>query len=128
MTLFSYLVGESNRELMDTLMSDAARDTWRFKDIIDKFDGHCNPCVYETVERYRFFTKNQRSGESIDSYVTELRVLVKTCNFGQLRDSLIRDRVVCGLNSTSMRERLLRETNMSLDTCIQLCRALAGEL
>ncbi|CAM4713618.1 unnamed protein product [Leuciscus chuanchicus] len=122
-TLFSYLVGESGRELMDTLMSDAARDTWRLKDIIDKFDGHCNPCVNETVERYRFFTKNQRSGESIDSYVTELRVLAKTCNFGQLRDSLIRDRVVCGLNSTSMRERLLREKNMSLDTCIQLCRA-----
>ena len=40
-----------------------------------------------------------------------------------MRDSLIRDRIVCGTNNSSMRERLLREKNLTLDTCIQLCRA-----
>lgn len=108
-TLFSYLVGESGRELLDMLMGDAARDTWKLTDIIKKFDGHCNPCVNETVECYRFFTKNQSSSEAIDSYVTELKLLAKTCHFGPLRDSLIRDRIVCGINNASMRERLLCE-------------------
>ena len=50
-------------------------------------------------------------------------MLAKTCNFGTLRDSLIRDRIVCGSNNTSMRERLLRERKLTLDSCIQLCRA-----
>lgn len=121
--LFSYLVGESGRELQDTLMGDTAKDTWKIEDIIKKFDDHCNPSVNETVERYCFFTRYQGASENIDSYVTELRLLAKTCNFGTLRDSLIRDRIVCGGNNTGMRERLLREKNMTLDTCIQLCRA-----
>ncbi|XP_030578703.1 uncharacterized protein K02A2.6-like [Archocentrus centrarchus] len=121
--LFSYLVGDSGRDLLDTLMGDTAHDAWKLEDIIKKFDDHCNPGVNETVERYRFFTRSQGASESIDSYVTELRLLAKTCNFGTLRDSLIRDRIVCGGNNTSMRERLLREKNLTLDTCLQLCRA-----
>ena len=121
--LFSYLVGESGRELLDTLMGDRARDAWKLDDIIDKFDAHCNPSVNEVVERYRFFARNQGVSEAIDSYVTELKLLAKTCNFGTLRDSLIRDRIVCGLNDAGMRERLLREKNMTLDKCVQLCRA-----
>ncbi|KAK0156623.1 hypothetical protein N1851_000054 [Merluccius polli] len=121
--LFSYLVGESGRELLDTLMGDTAKDAWKIEDIITKFDDHCNPSVNEIVERYRFFTRNQGASENIDSYVTELRLLAKTCNFGTLRDSLIRDRIVCGGSNTAMRERLLRERNLTLDTCLQLCRA-----
>ena len=66
------------------------------KDIVEKFDAHCNPCANETVERYRFFSRNQGLSETIDFYVTELFVLAKTCNFGTLRDSLIRDCIVCG--------------------------------
>lgn len=121
--LFCYLVGESGRELLDTLMGETPKAEWKIKDIMDKFDAHCIPCVNETVERYRFFSRNQGSSEAIDSYVTELKVLTKTCNFGTLRDSLIRDRIVCGSNNASMRERLLREKKLTLDSCIQLCRA-----
>ena len=121
--LFSYLVGESGRELLDTLMGETAKSDWKMKDIIDKMDAHCNPSANETVERYRFFSRNQGSSEAIDCYVTDLKVLSKTCNFGTSRDSLIRDRIVCGGNNVSMRERLLREKTLTLDTCIQLCRA-----
>ncbi|KAK7891393.1 hypothetical protein WMY93_023356 [Mugilogobius chulae] len=104
-------------------MGDTAQADWKVKDMIEKFDNYCSPTVNETVERYKFFTRNQGSSESIDGYVTELKLLAKTCNFGTLRDSLIRDRIVCGINNTSMRERLLRERAMTLDACIQLCRA-----
>jgi len=104
-------------------MGDTSRDEWQVDNVIEKFDRHCNPSVNETVERYRFFTKNQGSGETNDSYVTELKLLAKTCHFGTLRDLLFRDRIVCGINNASMRERLLREKNMMLDACTQLCRA-----
>lgn len=90
--LFSYLVGKSGREQLDTLMGDTSRYEWQVDNVIEKFDRHCNPSVNQTVERYRFFTKSKGSGETIDGYVTELKLLVKTCHFGTLRDSLIRDR------------------------------------
>lgn len=37
----------------------------------------------------------------MDSYITELRLLGKSCNFGTMRDPLIHDRIVFGgINAT----------------------------
>lgn len=121
--LFYYLIGESGRELLETLMSDVAVDARTVMNIIAKFDEHCNPSINKTVERYRFFSKSQGAEQSIDNYVTELRMLAKTCNFGEIKDSLIRDRIVCGINNEGLRERLLREKDLTLQTCVCICRA-----
>lgn len=52
-------------------MSDVAADARTVKNIIEKFDEHCNPSINETVECYRFFSKGQGAEQSIDNYVTE---------------------------------------------------------
>lgn len=39
----------------------------------------------------------QGKSESIDAYVTDLKNKAKDCEFGQLTDLLIRDRIVCGV-------------------------------
>ena len=77
----------------------------------------------ETMERHKFFTRNQEYGETFDKYLTELRILEKNCDFGTLSDSLFKDRIVCGLSSSTLRERLLREPNLNLKQCIDICRA-----
>ena len=59
-------------------------------------------------ERYVFNNRNQESNESIDVFATTLRSLIKSCNYDQLRDELIRDRIVCGIGSNTMRKRLLQ--------------------
>ena len=40
-----------------------------------------------------------------------------------LRDSLIKDRIVSGISKNDTREKLLREQNLTLDTCLSICRA-----
>ncbi len=65
----------------------------------------------------------QRSGETIEQYVTELRHRSKTCEFGELTDSLIKDRIVCGIPDNGLRERLLREQDLNLEKALSLCRA-----
>ena len=45
----------------------------------------------ETYERYIFNQRNQEPEESIAQYVATLRALSRTCNFGDLHDSLRRD-------------------------------------
>lgn len=60
---------------------------------------------------------------SISQYVTELKLRAKTCEFGQLQESLIKDRVVCGITSDAMRERLLREADLTLEKAVQICIA-----
>ncbi len=50
--VFSYLIGETERELCETLISSSSPD-WTVDRLISALDGHCGPKVNETVERYR---------------------------------------------------------------------------
>ena len=45
------------------------------------------------------------------------------CEFDHLKDSLIKDRIVCGITNESCRERLLRENDLNLARAIDICRA-----
>nr|XP_049707055.1 uncharacterized protein K02A2.6-like [Helicoverpa armigera] len=76
-----------------------------------------------TLIRYKFFTRNQEEGESIQQYVTALRLLSKNCNFKELEDELIKDRIVCGIRSLRVRDRLLRCEDLNLDKAVKLCQA-----
>ena len=78
----------------------------------------------EIYERYLFNKREQESRESFDAYLTNLRSLAKTCIFGELRDNLIRDRIVfnIGIRDNSIRKKLLGEGKLTLDKCINICR------
>ena len=54
--------------------------------------------------------------------MTELRKLAKLCESAQLHDSLIKDRIVCGIHSTEVKARLLREEGLTLDKALNICR------
>ena len=60
---------------------------------LEKLEAFCVGETNEIYERYQFNKRDQESGESVDSYVAALRTLAKTCNYGSLLDSLIRDRI-----------------------------------
>ena len=55
--------------------------------------------------------------------ITELRLKARTCNFGLLRDSLIRDQIVYGTGVDCDRSALFNETGLNLDKAITLCRS-----
>ena len=90
--------------------------------IVQKFETYCTPKKNTTYERHKFFTRNQKSDETIDQYVTELRTMAKNCEFGDLCDSLIRDRIICGIPDNTLRERLLRVEDLTLDKAITMYR------
>ena len=69
------------------------------------------------------FSRNQENGESIDHYVTVLKTLSDTCEFGNLKESLIRDRLVFGIQDNSVRERLLRDPELTLQSAIERVRS-----
>ena len=97
------------------------------KDKIDvlfsKFETCCKPKQNVTIESYHFNTCIQGQQETIDHYMTELRLIAKNCSFGDLENQLIRDRLVCGTNSEEVRQRLLSVEELSLDKAISICRA-----
>ena len=68
--------------------------------------------VHKTVEH-----------SNLDAFLLDLRNKATTCEIGSLQDSLIKDRIVCGIDDKSVRERLLRDNDLTLDKAINIVRA-----
>ena len=90
--------------------------------VLQKLQRYCIEETNEIYERYRF-NKVQEPNESLDAYVTALRTLAKTCSFGVLENSLIRDRIVIGVRDNQAHKKLLQVSKLTLKECIDICRS-----
>ena len=59
----------------------------------------------------------------MDKFITHVKILAATCNFEQLKESLIRDRIICGMTDSKLRQDLLKIPELCLGKCIENCRA-----
>ena len=80
---------------------------------MDALNSHFLPKTNVIHERYIFNTADQMSNDSFDDYLCRLRELAKTCEFGDIMDGMIHDRIVLGTKDQSFRGRLLRESKPS---------------
>ena len=85
-----------------------------------KFGELCNPQANVTMERHKFNTRVQQHGESIQTYVSDLKNKASTCEFGDLKDEMIKDRLVRGIENDKLRRGLLREEKLTLQKAIEL--------
>ena len=77
--------------------------------VLDPRNSHCIGQTNVIYERHRFNNRKQEPHALIDVYATALRALTATCEFGTLKDEIIRDRLVCGIAENSVRRKLLQE-------------------
>lgn len=87
-----------------------------------KFRELCSPQTNITMERHKFNSRNQKPGETIEAYVSDLRNKAQSCRFGDLQEELIRDRLVCGILNDGMRKLLLRDKELTLAKAIETCQ------
>ncbi|KAI0230692.1 Retrovirus-related Pol polyprotein from transposon 17.6 [Lamellibrachia satsuma] len=87
-----------------------------------KFRDICNPRTNIILERHRFNCRVQQRGESIQTFLSDLKIRSISCQYGELADSLIRDRIVTGIINDGVRRLLLRESNLILAKAMQICQ------
>ncbi|KAK2727983.1 hypothetical protein QYM36_008454 [Artemia franciscana] len=66
----------------------------------------------------------QRQGESLNTYMAELKHLAETCDFGEFFSQVFRDRFVCGLVSSGMQKRLLTENDLTLSRATEITSSM----
>lgn len=107
-------------------------DTFDFKQdedredvLVQKFEQLCLPVKNGIMDRHAFNTTNQKQHESIQCYVSTLKVMVKKC--GALHDELIRDHLPVQFNPcTNCRGQHAPERNKcpGFNKCCNTCGKL----
>lgn len=94
-----------------------------FEAVVHKFQDYCAPKANETFERHVFRKTIQMEGQSFENFLRDVKLKVRSCNFGDLTDSLVRDQIVDGVRDHKLRERLLREDDLTLEKATRICKA-----
>ena len=114
-----HLAGAEVQEIFETL-PETGDD---YKTALEKLTAHFNSCKNIAFERHVFRQATQKADETMDAYVTRLRTLSKTCEFGTSLDEMIRDQIIEKCASNALRRRLLRERELTLDNLLLIARS-----
>ena len=86
----------------------------KYSTVVEKFQQY--------YERSKFNQQIQQLDETVDSFVTNLYRLAQMCNYGELTDEMIRDRIVAGIRDGAVAERLQTDPELTLEKAIQMTR------
>ena len=86
--------------------------------VLNMFTRHFEPVRNVIFERSIFNSMTQGS-KPIHQFITELQSQADCCDYGGMRDELIRDRIVVGVEDNKLREYLIDVDNLDLATCIR---------
>ena len=67
------------------------------------------------IEHTKFNKRSQLPGKPVEQFVASLYNLAVDCNFGELKDKFICDRIVVGIKDASLSERLQMDPELTLE-------------
>ena len=116
-----YCMGDEAEDVIKglTLTADERK---MYTDVKAGFDAFFVPKKNVIYERAKFNQCVQLLREMVDSFITALYGLAEHCKYGQLRNELIRDRIVLGLRNFSLSEKLQLDRDLTLETAITKIR------
>uniref|UniRef100_T1HVY1 CCHC-type domain-containing protein n=1 Tax=Rhodnius prolixus TaxID=13249 RepID=T1HVY1_RHOPR len=114
-------IGSKGKELYYTF-TFAEGENENFDVVLEKFEQYVEPQKNLVLSSFLFNSRNQKANESFDTFVTELKNLVNDCEYKQLADRLLMDRIVQGVREVRLREAFLREKELTLQKAIEIGR------
>ncbi|QQP40012.1 Uncharacterized protein FKW44_013906, partial [Caligus rogercresseyi] len=100
-----------------------------YESALDKLDSIYIKVPNEVFARYLLNIRRQRSGESLDDFFNDLQRLRRDCGFKartakECGDDAVRDSFISGLSSPNIRQRLLENTSLDMDSAYRQASAL----
>ena len=111
------LVCTMGDEADDILLSfNLTPDEMKQYDVVkNKFENHFIAKRNVIYERAKFNVRIQNESEPVESFITDLHCLAEHCEFGTLKDQLIRDHIVVGLRNKQLSEKLQLDPDLTLE-------------
>ena len=99
------------------------KNVQRYSKVKKALESYFKPTQNEIYKQYMFYSCDEGPNENVDHWVNRLRQLLKSCNFEEMIDSLLRDRVAMGMKNKATRAQMLREKVVNLNEAIDMLRA-----
>ena len=122
-SVFLTVIGARAYKQLRSLIAPAKPGETDFATLSDAMKDHYTPPPSEIVQRFRFNSRFRKPGESVSTYVAELRALAEYCNFGDTLSLMLRDRLVCGINDENTQRLLLAEKELTYDKALEIARS-----
>ena len=122
--VFLSVIGPSNYKLLSSLLAPDKPGDKEYKTLADKLSEHFTPAPSKIVERFKFHTRFRKPSKSITAFVSELRSIAKSCNFGDMLEIMLRDRIICRINDSIIQRRLLAEKGLSFKAALELTQGM----
>ena len=77
------------------------------------------------MQRFKFHSQVREPGESVATFMSELRSLAEHCNFQSTLEDMLRDRIVCGVNDHAIQKRLsVGEEKLTFEKAMSTAQAM----
>lgn len=122
--IFLSVCGSRTYSLLRDILQPKKPAETTLKDILEALRKHYDPKPSVIVERFKFHSRSRDESESVATFVAGLRKLSEHCEFKDVLEDMIRDRLVCGINNDKIQRRLLSEPELSYKKAVELAIAL----
>ncbi|XP_067055906.1 uncharacterized protein [Acropora muricata] len=113
-------MGDCADDILATLRLDETKAT--YDEVRAALNGYFDVRGNLIVQRALFNKRHQLAGESVDTFIQDLYRLAEDCEYGSLKDCLIRDRIVVGVVDDSLSDRLQAKADLTLEMAVQMSR------
>ncbi len=113
--VFLTVIGTKNYALLSDRYAPVSPKDQRLFNLIGTLKAHFQPEPIIIAERFLFYKRDQKPGETISDFVADLRRLAANCRFGAHLSDALRDRFVCGLNVESIQKELLTKKALTME-------------
>ncbi|UYV65080.1 hypothetical protein LAZ67_3003056 [Cordylochernes scorpioides] len=120
-TALIYHMGERAEEIHSAFKL-SADDAKNLDKIIEAFDNHFIGKRNVVYEWALFGLRSQRPEETINEFVTVLHRISEHCEYANLREEIIRDRIVLGVKDRKLEEELMLNENLTLAKAVENAR------
>ena len=109
-----YTLGEDSEDVLSStnIRSDGRKS---YSTVMEKLNDFFKIRKNVIYERARFNRRVQLADESVEHFITNLYQPVEHCEYGELKEEMVRDRIVVGICDSALSERLQLDSELTLE-------------
>jgi hypothetical protein len=122
--LFITLIGPECYGVLKNILSPEIPKNKKYVELVQTLSNHYVEKQSIIAARYEFYKCQQKSDQTINEFVVEIKRKAALCDFQSFLCEALRDKLVCGLKDQGTISRLLTEDKLPFEKAIRLATSL----